>query len=60
MYLLEKQLKKYQTFSCESDIPGIYKRYYTKSNSSETTLNLIFFYFIPKTGSFVRFLLNFK
>ena len=41
-YFLEKELKKYQTFSQESDIPGTYKFYYNWNNSSETAPNSIF------------------
>ena len=49
--LLWKTIEKYQTFSSESDIPGTFKFYYNWNNSS---LN-----FVPKTGSFLRFLPKF-
>ena len=41
MYFLEKQLKKYRTFSYESDIPGTNKFYYNWNNFSETAPNSI-------------------
>ena len=46
----KKQLKKYQTFSKESDIPGTYKFYYNCDNSSETA----FFKFYSKDWVFLK------
>ena len=42
MYFLEKQVKKYQTFSKESDILGTCKFYHNRNNSSETAPDSVF------------------
>ena len=49
-YFFEKQLKKYQTFSQESDIPGIYKFYYNWNNSSEAAPNSIYLNLFQRLG----------
>ena len=54
MYFLEKQLKKYQTFTWKSDIPGTYKFHCKRNNFSETSPNSIFFKFCSKDWLFLK------
>ena len=54
MYFLEKQLKKYQTFTYKSDIPGTYKFHCNRNNFSETSPNSIFLKFCCKDWPFLK------